>query len=128
MKYVRVYADLGGESHFEDIEVDMTSVVFAPPAAPINLSALMPARQCGLLTAPAKWSGVQHCAPSRSLFVFVAGEWELTASDGEKRHFQPGSILLAEDTTGKGHAGKLLSDSEGAAVTVQLAEPGVPFV
>lgn len=60
------------------------------------------------------------------MFVFVAGEWELTASDGEKRRFRPGSILLADDTTGKGHAGELLSDSEGVAVTVQLAERSAP--
>lgn len=33
----------------------------------------------------------------------LAGEIEITASDGEPRQFPPGSILLAGDTTGEGY-------------------------
>jgi len=42
MKYVRMYADKNGDSHFEDVEVAMSLVDFAPPAPPLNLSPLMP--------------------------------------------------------------------------------------
>jgi hypothetical protein len=34
MKYVRVYADDEGESHFADIEIPLALVEFAPPAPP----------------------------------------------------------------------------------------------
>jgi hypothetical protein len=34
MKYVRIYADLTGESHFKDVEVELAQVDFAPPAPP----------------------------------------------------------------------------------------------
>ena len=34
MKYVRVYADDQGESHFEDVEVPLVLVEFAPPPRP----------------------------------------------------------------------------------------------
>ncbi len=43
MKYVRVYADATGESHFQDLEMALTPVDFAPPAPPINVSAFAPA-------------------------------------------------------------------------------------
>lgn len=34
MKYTRIYGDPIGESHFEDVEVELKLVDFAPPAAP----------------------------------------------------------------------------------------------
>jgi hypothetical protein len=37
------------------------------------------------------------------LAVYLSGEGEIEASDGEMRALGPGTILLAEDTTGKGH-------------------------
>ena len=52
MKYTRVYADENGESHFEDVEVEFSSVDFAPPAPPLDLSAFTPATQYGFLRAP----------------------------------------------------------------------------
>ena len=38
MKYLRLYADKEGESHFEDVSVDMSSVELAPPAPPMNVA------------------------------------------------------------------------------------------
>ena len=32
MKYTRIYCDVDGKSHFEDVYVDVTPVDFAPPA------------------------------------------------------------------------------------------------
>lgn len=34
MKYVRVYTDLDDESHFEDVEVELTLADFVPPSTP----------------------------------------------------------------------------------------------
>jgi hypothetical protein len=34
---------------------------------------------------------------------------EIVASGGETRRFGPGSIMLADDTTGKGHISKALT-------------------
>ena len=41
MKYTRIYADEAGESHFEDVEIKLTQVNFAPPAPPLNLSSFV---------------------------------------------------------------------------------------
>jgi hypothetical protein len=36
--YPRLYSDEQGESHFEDIEIDLTLTDYAPPAPPLSLS------------------------------------------------------------------------------------------
>ena len=50
----------------------------------------------------------------------MRGEYEVTASDGTTRHFSPGSLLLLEDTTGQGHATRILADA--LVFTVALPE------
>jgi uncharacterized cupin superfamily protein len=54
--------------------------------------------------------------------VNLTGEVEITVSDGEKRHFGPGSILLAEDVTGKGHISRGVGKSERRTLFVPLAD------
>ena len=122
IKFVRLYADAAGESHFADVEEPLALTDFAPPAAPLQVSALRAATQVGFFGAPAGWVGGQHVSPSRNLFITLTGEWEVVASDGETRRFGPGSILLVEDTTGKGHASRVLSDVDSLSVLVQLEQ------
>lgn len=54
------------------------------------------------------------------MFVVLSGVWEVTASDGESRHFAVGSALLVEGTTGTGHSSRIVSDTESVAVVVPL--------
>ena len=117
----RLYADEYGESHFEEIEIDLTMTEYAPSAPPLELSSITPAKQFGFMRAPAGWSSDWHASAACNTFFVLAGEWEVTASDGESRRFPAGSVLRAEDTTGKGHSSRVLSDS--LAVMVQLDEP-----
>jgi hypothetical protein len=121
-KYVRLYSDAGGESHFEDLEVELSAVEFAPPAPPLNLSTFMLASQAAFFGAPAGWRGDWHPSPARNLFVILSGEWEVEVSDGTVRRFGPNHVLLLEDTTGKGHASRVVSDTASIAVVVQLQE------
>jgi hypothetical protein len=44
-----------------------------------------------------------HPAPRRQFVVTLSGNAEVEASDGEVRQIGPGTVMLAEDTTGKGH-------------------------
>ncbi len=121
VRYVRLYADANGESHFSDEEMELKAVIFAPPAPPVNLSAFTPTRQFALLVNPAGWFGDWHPAPRRQFFFRLAGETEIQVSDGEIRRFGPGSILFVEDTTGKGHTTRVVRGDAIAAV-VQLAD------
>ncbi|MEW6614323.1 MAG: cupin domain-containing protein [Thermodesulfobacteriota bacterium] len=122
MKYTRIYADSSGESHFEDVEVEIKEVNFAPPAPPVNLSSFNPASQYCFLESPAGWYGDWHPTPQRQLFFFLSGEIEIEVSDGEIRQFGPGSITFQEDTVGKGHASRVLGDNIARMVAVQLPD------
>ena len=48
------------------------------------------------------------------------GDVEITTSDGTKRTFGPGSILLAEDVTGKGHISRGIGKSERRTLFIPL--------
>jgi hypothetical protein len=56
------------------------------------------------------------------LFCNLQGEYEVTASDGTTRRFPAGSLLLLEDTTGKGHRTRITSDDDVLLVAVALTD------
>ena len=118
----RLYTDDEGESHFADLAIDLSLSDYAPPAPPLELSSFTPATQFGFMNAPAGWSSSWHPSSGRNLFVVLSGEWEVTASDGESRRFPAGSVLLVEDTTGRGHSSRVIGARDSLAIMVQLSE------
>lgn len=126
MKYTRIYADADGESHFEDVDVQLQEVDFAPPAPPLSLSSFKPATQYGFVVFSADrysdWHDSWHPTPQRQLFFVVSGIGEVEVSDGEVRRFGPGSVVLLEDTTGKGHRNKAGSSDDVLTAVVQLPD------
>ena len=119
IKCTRLYADAEGESHFEDIEFDMASVQFAPPAPALDVSDPIEAEHFAWMRFPEGWDNVPHLSPRRQLFIVLAGEIEVRTSTGQTRVFKPGDRLLGEDTTGKGHGSKPIN-GEVLAVTIFL--------
>jgi quercetin dioxygenase-like cupin family protein len=122
MRYVRVYADEAGESHFEDVDLPMQAMDFAPPAPPIQVSPFAPAAAYGFLSSPPGWDGGWHPTPRRQILFYLAGEVEAETSDGERRRFGPGSVTLVEDTTGKGHTSRVVGASDVLLAVVQLPD------
>src|ERR1051326_4431602 len=129
--YTHLYTDNSGESHFEDVEIDLRWTDYEPPAPSLRLSSFELATQFGFMSAPAGWASDWHPSAARNLFFVISGEWEVTASDGETRRFGVGSdgetrrfgvgsVLLVEDTTGKGHSSRVISETDSLAVMVQL--------
>ena len=121
MRIVRLYADNDGESHFEDVEIDLTLTDYVPPAPPLHLAPLTSATRFGFMQAPAGWSSDWHPSPARNMFFVLTGEWEVTAGDGETRRFGTGSVLLVEDNRGKGHTSRVTSDEDSLAAMIELA-------
>ena len=104
MGYVRLYADENGESRFEDVRLagEPQSVVESSLMA--VLSDPIPAVQVYLRDVVKEASSVEpHNAPRRQFIILLSGESEVETSTGEVRRFGPGSIMLLEDTHGKGH-------------------------
>lgn len=97
----RVYSDINGESHFEDILVPMTD------AGDIGaLSEGLPVKTIIFREVEPGYDYNFHNAPQRQYIVLLDGGIEIETSTGEKRTFKPGEILLVEDTSGKGHRTK----------------------
>lgn len=121
MVYVRLYTDANGESHFEDIDAEFKSVDYAPPAPLLDLLNFGPAEHCSLLKVPVGLVADWHPAPFRQIHFYLSGVIEAETSDGEKRRFGPGSIVLVEDTTGRGHKSRVVGSSEVLIAVVKLA-------
>ena len=51
-KYVRIYTDEAGESHFEDLETELIFMEFAPPEAPLATAPFLPSAKIEWLGAP----------------------------------------------------------------------------
>ena len=117
MKYFRIYSGPDGESHFEDVEVELSS-----GATGSDLSALIPATGVIFRRSSADQYIDWHPAPRRQFVITLSGEAEVEASDGEVRRIGPGTVMLAEDTTGKGHITRGVGTAERLSLFVPLAE------
>ena len=98
--YLRLYVDDDGESHFEQRALGSASdtTVVGP-----GLLDEGEASRYRLWLVPPGW--VRDWGPSkeRTLAAYLSGEGTVEASDGDRRRVGPGVVLLAEDTTGRGH-------------------------
>jgi hypothetical protein len=120
MKYARLFVDDAGETHFDDVEVDEAEISFAPPAPPLFASEPISTARTLFTRFPTGWSGDWHPAPTRQFGIILDGALEITASDGERRTFETGSVRLLEDTSGKGHRTRVVGDREVLSVAIQL--------
>jgi hypothetical protein len=116
--FSRIYASSDGESHFEDVVVETTRVTVAPEATGAMASPI-PVGELTFASMDAGYHRPWHAAPRRQFAFVSSGELEVTASDGESRRFGPGSVFLAEDTTGNGHRTRAVGS--GGCVVVFVA-------
>ena len=122
MKYVRIYNDTAGESHFVDLELALVPSEYAPPAPAFDVSDPFPASRAVLFSVPAGWFGDWHPTPRRQLYFSLSGRLEVEVSDGEVRVFTPGDVALLEDENGPGHTTRAVGDVAASGAFVHLAE------
>jgi len=117
MKYTRIYSDSDGESHFQDVEIAMQP-------APSNTGAIsgMIAAKGVMFRQSGEYFIDWHNAPRRQFVVNVTGTVEIVASDGERRRLGPGTVLLAEDVTGKGHTSRGIGAEARLSLFIALAD------
>jgi quercetin dioxygenase-like cupin family protein len=127
MKATRIYCDADGTSHFEDVDFELTSADYAPPAPPLEVSESIPVSGAVLASFRAGWFGDWHPTPRRQLYFQLSGQLEVGVSDGEVRILGPGDIVLVEDVIAPGHTTRALGDDASTGVFVHLAdEEGTP--
>ena len=121
MTYPRLYASPDGETHFQDVPVSMTPVVYTPDVPGTPLVDVAPAQSVAALTFSRLEAGFDadwHQAPRRQFVLVLSGGIELTVSDGERRSFGPGGVYFVDDVMGKGHRTRTVGTGECLAVTV----------
>lgn len=119
---VKLFSDPGGNSHFEDVYTTLLPTQFVAEAEPLFLSSPTVVDQASFFGASAGWSADWHPSSGRHLFLVISGQWEVESSDGEVRQFSKGDVLLAEDTTGRGHKSRVIGDEESLSLLVRLAD------
>jgi quercetin dioxygenase-like cupin family protein len=117
MNYFRIYADVDGESHFEDVAVETSG-----QARGSELSEMYPAIGVIFRRSPADQFIDWHPAPRRQFVVTLSGEAEVEASDGEVRRIGPGTVMLAEDVAGKGHITRGRGTAERLSLFIPLPD------
>jgi len=116
--FVHLYADANGVSHFRDETLTVPAGAGGPAA--LVLSQAPGATLLALkLGAKEDW----HRAPRRMYLIALKGMSEVTTGDGQVRRFPPGSVLLMDDTTGKGHITRAVGTEDHVALTVPAPAP-----
>jgi hypothetical protein len=101
---LRIFADANGETHMEDVDIAFQLRKLFKDNPPLRLSDNFPASWFNICHVPAGMCEVDwHNPPQRLLVLWLTGEVEFETSDGNVRRLPAGSVVLAEDITGKGH-------------------------
>ena len=122
MQYARIYTDEDGETHFEDVTVETRYEDSSFSAGGWLVSPPVPVTGMIFRRVTVEHGEEPHVAPRRQFIVHLAGEAETQVSDGETRRFGPGSVLLVEDVTGKGHITRRVGDVVRETLFLPLAE------
>ena len=115
MQIVRVYTGADGESHFEDVDVE-----FDQSGAFGRISKMVAARGVLFREVDGDYDLDFHNAPRRQYVVNLTGSVDLEVGDGTRRRLGPGTVLLAEDTTGRGHKSQAVAGEARTCLFIPL--------
>ena len=116
MKITRLYTGSDQKSHFEELELKFSG------GQPLLTTDARAASSAVFRSAPVGLFLERHPAPRRQFLVTLSGSWEIEASNGVKRAFKTGDVMLADDTSGEGHTSGVLGNEPHVFMTVPLAD------
>ena len=118
-RYVHLYSDANGVSHFRDETVKLEAVP-GPNGNDGALSAytLRGTQEAQFLALKHGAREDWHNAPRRMFLIVLQGTAQVTASDGQVRRFGPGSMLLMDDPNGKGHITEVVGNVDHVTLTI----------
>ena len=117
MKVTRLYTGPDGLTKVEDFEVPLK-----PQGRGTELSATVGVTSLQFRRTNQDYNLDWHTAPRRQYVVTLSGESEVELEGGRKLRLGPGHILLAEDTTGKGHISRAVDGQERLSLFITLAD------
>ncbi|MFH0768173.1 MAG: hypothetical protein V1932_01225 [Chloroflexota bacterium] len=115
MKITRLYTGSDSQSHFSDIELPLVGTPNASRHSETIKATGIIFRETGK-----EYNIDWHTVPRRQFVITLAGKGEIEIGDGTKRQFGPGDIMLAEDTTGRGHISRAVGKRPRISIFVTL--------
>jgi hypothetical protein len=115
MKITRIYSGTDGESHFEEIEVPLIDRGGIGRISQLEGATGVVFRETG-----GDYDYDFHNAPRRQYVINLDAAVEIEVGDGTRRVLGPGEILLAEDTTGRGHISRSVDGRPRRSIFVTL--------
>ena len=89
--YARLYCAPDGNTHFQDVTVDLRKTDFAPPAPPIHIGSDFAASRAFFGGFDAGWGAqnlekrLNHPTPATQFGIVLQGAFSITTTDGETR-------------------------------------------
>ena len=125
MRYTRVFSDADGETHFAEAETAGETGQAAESDLVGTVSETFPVTGVYFREVIEESSPVPHNAPFPLFIIGLRGTFSVEVSDGEMREFPPGSVVLVEDTTGKGHTTRRVGGEPRTTLMAPLDMTGV---
>jgi len=100
--YVEIVATTAGGSAFVEHEVGVVERPVASGTPPMHVGTLA-ASTSAVFVRSTSFDSEAHPAPRKQWAVMLRGAIEVTVTDGSRRRFGPGDLVLASDTSGSGH-------------------------
>lgn len=115
VQVTRMYTGIDNESHFEDITIPLKDEEgFFQWSDPVFATGVIFGELYN--TEQHDWQRTPH----RQFLITISGAIEMEVGDKTKRIFKSGDILLAEDTTGRGHRRRLLGNENHKTIIITL--------
>jgi hypothetical protein len=103
--YARLYCAPDGNTHFQDVTVELSKTNFAPPAPPIHIGSDFATSRAFFGGFDAGWGAkdlekrLNHPTPATQFGIVLQGSFSITTTDGETRRLPPGSVFRLENTS-----------------------------
>ena len=118
--FARIYTGDDGQSHIE--EIDPPFQRSTDPQGAVESTAPEGAAEITFRRSPPGHFRDFHTAPRRQYTITLSGQIEVETGDGAIWQFGPGTVLLAEDLTGRGHTTKVVSAEPRLFIVVPLGD------
>ena len=117
IKVTRLYTGSDGKTKVEEFEIPLK-----PDRPDQELSDVVDVTRLQFRRNTAAFTDDWHNASRRQYVINLTGQSEIELDGGRKIHMGPGSILLAEDTTGNGHITRAWGSTDRLSITIGLAD------
>jgi hypothetical protein len=121
--YTEIVDTVDGSSAFEDAQLALSEQPMGDGAPPMFVGSLGAGHGAAFVQFAA-FHGEPHPASPSQWVIVLRGVIEVEVSDGTSRRFGPGDLVLANDTSGRGHITRIVGDTPFEGLGIPSATAG----